>query len=139
MKKKLLILSALVFTLGFTLSVYAKGFHKLEAFTNLSKEKQTLVVETMKKNHETKMELRGQMKEVKKSMHEILTAPEFDAKAFQTSVDKMEELKDKKFDLMTGSIKELAPQMTQEEREILAQIIARGKHGHEKHGSGCGY
>ncbi len=138
MKKKLLILSALVFTLGFTLSVFAKGYEKLEAFAELSKEKQTLIVETMKKNHEAKKELWGQMKEVKNSMHEVLTAPEFDEKAFQANVDKMEELKDKKFEIMSDTVIELAPQLSQQEREVLAQMMARGKHGHGKHGTGCG-
>lgn len=137
MKKKLLVLSALVFTLGFTLSVFAKGYEKLEAFAELSKEKQTLIVETMKKNHDAKKELWDQMKEVKKSMNEILIAPEFDENAFQTNVEKMEELKDKKFEIMTNTVTELAPQLTQQEREVLAQMIAKGKHGHGKHNSGC--
>lgn len=137
MKKKLLILTALVFTLGLTLSVYARGYHKLEAFADLSKEKQSLIVETMKKNHEAKKEMWSEMKEAKKSMHEALTAPEFDAAAFQAGAEKINQLKTEKFELMADSIKEIAPQLTQQERETLAKMFHKGKRGHGNHGSQC--
>lgn len=140
MKRNLLIVSVLVLTLGLAWSVYAKGFYKLEAFASLSKEKQTLIIDTMKKNHEAKKELWGQMKEAKKGMHEALTAPKFDAANFQANADKIEALKAQKFKIMTDSIKELAPQLTQEEREVLAKILPKGKrgHGHGYHGKQCG-
>lgn len=137
MKNKLLILTALVFTLGLTLSVYAKGYHTLEAFADLPGEKQALIVETMKKNHEAKKEIWKEMKETKKSMHELLTAPEFDSVAFQSEAEKIEQLKAQKFDIMTNSIMEIAPQLTQEERENLAKMFHKGKRGHGKDGSQC--
>lgn len=137
MRKNLFILSILVLTIGFTLSVYAKGFHKLESFAGLSKEKQTLIVETMKKNHDAKKELWTQMKEAKSEMYNALTAPTFNADAFQASVDKMEQLKNTKFEMMTDTVKELAPQLTQKEREVLAEMFPKGKHGHGNHGSDC--
>ncbi|MGH7884902.1 MAG: periplasmic heavy metal sensor [Thermodesulfobacteriota bacterium] len=137
MKKNLFVLSILVLTIGFGLSVYAKGFHNLEAFAGLSKEKQTLIVETMKKNHDAKKELWSKMKEAKSGMHDALTAPTFNADAFQASVDNMEELMSTKFEIMIDTVKELAPQLNQAEREVLAEMFPKGKHGHGYHGSDC--
>lgn len=138
MKNRLLILTALVFTVGLTVSVYAKGYHKLEAFSELPKDKQTLIVETMKKNKETKKELWSEMEDAKKSMHEALTGPEFDAEAFQAGADRISQLKAEKFDIMTSSLKEIAPQLNQQERETLADMFDRGKRHHDDNKSKCG-
>lgn len=139
MKNRLLILTALVFTLGLTLSVYAKNFHKLEAFSELPKEKQSLIVETMKKNHDAKKELWPEIKDAKKLMHDALMGPEeFDAEAFQAGADRVNQLNAQKFDIMTSSIKEIAPQLNQQERQTLAEMFHRGKRHHGDHKSKCG-
>lgn len=136
MKRNLLIVSVLTLTLGFSLNVLAKGFQKMEEFSKLPQEKQQLVIDTMKTMKEGKSEYWNEMKAAKKEMHEALTAPEFDEARFQASVQKMEQLRDQRKQMKIQAISELAPQFTQEEREILAKIFHKGKrgHGHYKHG-----
>lgn len=135
MRRNLLIVSVLVLTIGFSLTVLAKGFHKLEEFSKLPQEKQELLINTMKTMKESKAELREEMKAAKKEMYDALTAPEFDEARYQAGVERMQRLHEQKMVVMTQTIKELAPQLTQEEREVLAKMFPRGKrgYGHHKH------
>lgn len=137
MRRNLLVVSVLALMLGFSLSVFAKGFQKMEEFSKLPQEKQQLVIDTMKTMKEGKSEFREEMKAAKNEMHEALTAPEFDEAKFQESVQKMEQLRDQRRQMKIQAISEIAPQFTQEERQILARIFHNGKHGHGHHKRGC--
>lgn len=137
MRRNLLVVSVLALMLGFSLSVFAKGFQKMEEFSKLPQEKQQLVIDTMKTMKEGKSEFWEEMKAAKNEMHEALTAPEFDEAKFQESVQKMEQLRDQRRQMKIQAISEIAPQFTQEEREILARIFHKGKYGHGHHKRGC--
>ncbi len=133
MKRNLLLASVLFLTLGFSMTVMGYPFQKLESFSKLPNEKQTLVIETMESVHDQNKELRRQAKDIKQAMKDVLTAPEFDANAFQTYADQLQALKIQMITAKTGAIKDLASQMNQEEREVLVEILPKGKRGHGRH------
>jgi len=133
MKKNLLLASVLFMTLGFSMTVMGYPYQKLESFSKLPQDKQTLVVETMETVHTENKELRQQAKEIKKAMKGVLTAPEFDANAYQAYADQFQALKVQMMVAKTGAIKDLATQMNQQEREVLLELMPKGKKGHGKH------
>lgn len=132
MNRKLIITSVtvLVLTIGLTWTVFGKGFYKLEAFASLPKEKQTLIIDTLRKNREQNEALRNEIRSTKKAMIEAMTAAEFDEASFEQNANRLHELHNRRFESMTQSIKELAPQFTQEEREVLATVFKHGRHGY---------
>jgi len=133
MKKNLLLASVLFMTLGFSMTVMGNHFQKLESFSKLPQDKQTLVVETMETVHTENKELRQQVKEIMQAMKGVLTAPEFDANTYQSYADQLQEIKVQMMTAKTGAIKELATQMNQQEREVLLEIMPKGKKGHGRH------
>ena len=137
MRKNLLIFSVLVLTLGFSFTVLAKGFHKMEEFSKLPQEKQQLLIETMKRMKESKSQFRVEMKVAKKEMYDAITAPEFDDVRYHESVERLQRLHEQRMDLMSEAVGEVASQFTQEEREILAKIFPKGKRGHGHHRKDC--
>jgi uncharacterized membrane protein len=135
MNRKLIITSVtlLVLTVGLTWTVFGKGFYKLEAFANLPKEKQTLIIESMQKNREQNAALRDEIRSTNKAIIDALTAPDFYVAEFEVNVNKLLELHNEKFKALSFSVKELAPQFSQEERQVLSKIFMHGKHGHKYH------
>ena len=138
MKKTLIIGS--VFIVGIAIGVltfshngYGRGFENLESFSKLPSDKQTLLIETMSKVREENSSLREDMQGARKSMIDALTAEKFDPNAFQQSIDKMHDLHGKRIQAMAEAVKSLAPQFTQEERVILAEILPKGRHGRGGH------
>ena len=106
------------------------GVEKLEAFSKLPADKQELIVSTLSAVKEEKKALKDEMKATHEKMKEILTAEEFDAQAFKENSDKLQALMAEGFTSFTDAIAELAPQLTQEEREILAELGPGGRHHH---------
>ena len=135
-KKNLLLASVLFLTLGFSMTVMGYPFQKLESFSKLPSDKQTLVIETMETVHTENKELKQQAKEIKQAMKAVLTAPEFDAKAYQTYADQLQDIRIQMMTAKTGAIKDLASQMNQQEREVLVDILPKGKRGHGKYYGG---
>ncbi|MGI9533656.1 MAG: periplasmic heavy metal sensor [Thermodesulfobacteriota bacterium] len=133
MRKKLLLASVLALTLGFSMTVFGSPFQKLEAFSKLPNDKQQLVVKTMEEVKDTNEELKQQIKDIRQSMKDVLTAQEFDADAYQAYANQIEALRAERFKSTTGAIKDLASQMNQEEREVLVDILPKGKHKNGKH------
>ncbi len=138
MKKSLVI--AGVFIVGIALGVltfshsgYGRGFKHLESFSKLPADKQALLIETMNRVQEGNSSLRGDMRAARKSMIDVLTAEKFDENAFQQSVDALHELHGKKIQAMADGVKSLAPKFTQQEREILAELLPKGRHGRGGH------
>lgn len=138
MRRNLLVVSVLALTLGLSLNVLARGFEKMEEFSKLPQEKQQLIINTMKTMKESRSEFREEMKAAKNEMKDALTAPEFDETKFLASAQKIEKLREQRRQMKIQSITEIAPQFTQEEREILAKIFHKGKRGHGHHKRGCG-
>ena len=115
---------------------HSRGFRHLESFSKLPSDKQALLIETMNDIRENNSVLREDLKVARKSMLEALTAENFDADRFQESVNKMHALHVKKMQSMADGVKSLAPKFTQEERQVLAEILPKGRHGrHGRHRS----
>ena len=105
------------------------GFEKLEAFSKLPADKQALVISTFSAVKEENEGLRDEIEAAHDKLKEILTAEEFDAQAFKQSSETLQTLMAEGFTSFTNALAELAPQLTQEERGILAEIGPGGRHG----------
>ncbi len=114
------------------------GMGKMNALMELPVDKQTLVLSAIKKVKEENAGLREEIKTTRENMKTILTATEFDAAAFKANSDKLEALMAQGFRSFTDAIIEVAPQLTQEEREILARLAPDGPPRHGRHGDGGG-
>ena len=125
----------------YSITVFGHGFKRLQSFKSLPEDKQTLIIETMESVHAKNSVVREEIQAAKQALMEVLTAPEFDEKTFQANVDKMNELHDQMFLSITSAIKEIAPQFTQEERQVLVDLFPKGKAKHGKHDGkrGCGH
>jgi Spy/CpxP family protein refolding chaperone len=132
------VILAAVLGLGLTASVTAfsmppGGGHfaidRLEEFSELSDETQALVLETFNSVREENEGLREEIKQAHEDLRDILTADEFDSAAFEAQAEVLHSLMTQGFESFTKAIAELAPQLTQEEREILASLAPGGRHG----------
>lgn len=104
------------------------GVEKLEAFSKLPADKQALVISTLRAVKEENKELRDEIEATHDKLKEILTAEQFDAQAFKENSEKLQTLMAQGFTSFSNAIAELAPQLTQEEREILAELGPGGHH-----------
>jgi len=105
------------------------GLERLEAFSKLPADKQALVISTLNAVKDENEGLRDEIEAAHDKMKEILTAEQFDAQAFKENADKLQTLMAQGFTSFTNAIAELAPQLTQEERGILAELGPGGHHG----------
>ncbi len=105
------------------------GVEKLEAFSKLPADKQELIISTLSAVKEEKKALKDEMTATRQKMKEILTAEQFDAEAFKENSEKLQTLMAEGFTSFTNAIAELAPQLTQDERAILAELGPGGRHG----------
>ena len=105
------------------------GIERLEAFSKLPADKQALVISTLSAVKDENEGLRDEIKAAHDKLKEILTAEQFDAQAFKENSDKLQALMAQGFTSFSNAIAELAPQLTQEEREILAELGPGGHHG----------
>jgi len=133
MNKNLILATALFATIGFSMTVIGYPLQKLESFSKLPQDKQTLVVETMETVRTENKELKQQAKEIMQAMKGVLTAHDFDTNAYQAYADQLQALKVQMMVSKTGAIKDLASQMNQQEREVLLEIMPKGKKGHGKY------
>lgn len=122
--------------IAYSITVFGHGFKRLESFKSLPEDKQTLIIETMESVHEKNSGVKEEIQVTKEALMEMLTAPEFDEKAFQANVDKMNELHDKMFLSITSAIKDVAAQFTQEERQVLVDLLPKGNAKHGMHRCG---
>ncbi|MCI0480388.1 MAG: periplasmic heavy metal sensor [Candidatus Dadabacteria bacterium] len=104
------------------------GIERLEAFSKLPAEKQALVISTLSAVKEENEGLRDEIEAAHDKLKEILTAEQFDAQAFKEASGNLQTLMAQGFTSFTDAIAELAPQLTQDEREILAEIGPGGHH-----------
>jgi Spy/CpxP family protein refolding chaperone len=105
---------------------HGHGKAKMEAFMKLPVEKQTLILSTIKQVREENAGLREEIDTTRESLKEVLTAPSFDEAAFKANVEKLENLMTQGFRAFTDAVSQIAPQLTQEEREALAQMAPHG-------------
>jgi Spy/CpxP family protein refolding chaperone len=130
---------AVVIGLGLTFSIgaFAEGWsgHRghgrgnMEALMELPAETQTLILATMKEVKEENSALRDEIRATREAMKEALTAPTFDEESFKANAEKLETLMTQGFRSFTDAVAQIAPELTQEEREVLAQMGPQGRHG----------
>jgi uncharacterized membrane protein len=108
------------------------GVEKLEAFSKLPADKQELIVSTLSAVKEENEALRDEIEAAHDKLKEILTAEEFDAQAYKETSEKLQGLMAKGFSSFNNAIAGLAPQLTQDEREILAELGPGGRHHWKK-------
>ena len=109
------------------------GIEKLKAFSELPADKQKLIVDTFTAVKEENEALRDEMKATHEKLRDILTAEQFDAQAYKETSEKLQGLMAKGFSSFNNAIAELAPQLTQSERQILVQLGPGGGHGKGGH------
>ncbi|MGH7850790.1 MAG: periplasmic heavy metal sensor [Thermodesulfobacteriota bacterium] len=105
------------------------GIERLEAFSKLPADKQALVISTLSAVKDENEGLRDEIEAAHDKLKEVLTAEQFDAQAFKENSDKLQALMAEGFTSFSNAIAELAPQLTQDEREILAELGPGGRHG----------
>lgn len=105
------------------------GVEKLKAFSELPADKQKLIVDTLSAVKDENEGLRDEIKDTHEELRDILTAEQFDAQAFKETSEKLQTLMAQGFTAFNNAVAELAPQLTQSEREILAQLGPGGRHG----------
>ena len=105
------------------------GKGNMEALMQLPAETQTLILSTMKEVKEENQGRREEIRATREAMKEALTAPAFDEEAFQANAEKLETLMTQGFRSFTDAVAQIAPELTQEEREVLAQMGPQGRHG----------
>ena len=129
----------IVLTTSVTAFAGGRG-HNMEALMELPPETQTLVLSTMKEVREENQGLREEIKATREAMKEALTAPTFDAEAYNANAEKLEGLMAEKVGTFTDAIAKIAPELTQEEREVLAEMGPKRGHGprgkHFRHSGG---
>ena len=107
------------------------GIERLEAFSKLPADKQALVISTLSAVKDENEGLRDEIEAAHDKLKEILTAEQFDAQVFKEASGNLQTLMAQGFTSFSNAIAELAPQLTQDEREILAELGPdghRGKH-----------
>lgn len=105
------------------------GIEKLKAFSELPADKQKLIVDTFSAVKDENEGLRDEIEATHEKLRDILTAEQFDAQAFKETSEKLQTLMAQGFTSFNNAIAELAPQLTQSERQILAQLGPGGRHG----------
>ena len=111
------------------------GKHRHELLSQLPADKEMLFHQTMREVREKTTGIRQQIKALKTEMKNILTAPEFDDSMFLEKMKNVQELHITMKEALTEALVKLAKQFTQEEREILAELMPR-KHRHRGRGAG---
>jgi len=136
MKKQLILAAVLGLGLTASIPVFSMppgggpfAVDRLKQFSELSDETQALVLETFNSVREENQGLREQIKQAHEDLRDILTAEEFDAAAFEAQAEVLHSLMTQGFESYTEAIAELAPQLNQQEREILASLAPGGRHG----------
>lgn len=105
------------------------GRGNMEALMQLPVETQTLILSTMKEVREENQGRREEIRATREAMKEALTAPTFDEEAFKANAEKLETLMTQGFKSFTDAVAQIAPELTQEEREVLAQMGPKSRHG----------
>lgn len=145
--KKLLATTAMVLALtaGAAYAEYGapKGPppHVKEALAKLSDDKADLVGDTLRQMHESGQEDRQKIKALHEELKTILTATTFSETAFLAKTKEIDAYMAAKHQKNHLAIAELASQLTQDERKVLADIMPGGKrfgHGKRHHGDHAG-
>lgn len=139
MQKTLVILVLMVAmsfcSMGYAYDGKGRGIRqpRHDLLSQLPADKEMLFHQTMREVREKTVSIRQQIKELKAEIKNILTAPEFDDALFLEKIKSVQELHIMMKKARNEAIVRLAKQFTQEEREILAELIPQK---HRPHGRG---
>lgn len=129
MKKLVTYLLILGLGLSSAIGVYAgegykhKGWLDEETLNQLPPDKKELVLNALKQAKEESQSQKDDIKAAMENVKTILTAPEFDAAAYKAATDELQTLMAQRFTTFSNAIAEVAPQLTQQERQILADAM----------------
>lgn len=108
-------------------------YHAIHA--EMSPEARNIVARTMQNAFR---DSRADMKEaraIKKDIRAIMVAPEFDAEAFDAKAEKLHSIMSAMGHKRIDITKDLAAQLSQDDRKVLAEKFSKGFRGHDKKGS----
>jgi len=105
---------------------------------NLPEEKAKLVKKTMRNLHKETKKTRKQVRKTRKNINKIISAPEFDISAYDAEIKKLQDLHAEIMDKFGKATKELALQMEQDEREVIAELLEKRTFKHRRHGGKFG-
>lgn len=99
--------------------------HAMEFVKKLPAEKKTVFLERIERVHRENRGVHKQIREAREKAIAILTAPEFDGTAYQVQVEKLHNLRGRMRLRLADAIREMAGQLSQEERKALAKHLRR--------------
>jgi len=106
--------------------------HHWGAFDKLPKDDAQLIRDTMQKAHEDSKDLMSQSKKLRQDLRAILTADQFDEKAFIATQAKMQAIKNKIKAKTTAAFASALAQLPAADRKIIADGMAKHPWGHDK-------
>lgn len=110
--------------------MYKRGIkHNFTEYSDLSPEKQNLIMDQMSELRKQNRPVRKEINKVRNDIADILQSPEFDENLYNQKVDELHELHGKMAKSLAESVKELANQLSPEEREFLSQMLRKKHHG----------
>ena len=104
------------------------------AVDKLPPEKSKLVKKTMRGLHKETRKTRNELKKTRKKINKIISAPEFDESAYDVEIENLKRLQSEIMTKFGQVTKELAAQLGQEERKVIAELLKKRtfkKHGHD--------
>lgn len=96
-----------------------------ENMSELSVEKQELFSKTMERARESNRDVHRLIRETRRTALAILTAPDFDEQAYRIEMEKLHDLRGKMMRNLADTTTELARQLNQDERKVLARRLER--------------
>lgn len=104
-----------------------------EVVQKLSPEKAEMFSKAMRSLHHKNRKTARKIRQVRHEVVEILTAPQFDAKAYQAKAEELHQLHGKMKGQLTETVMEVASQLDQADRQALAGFLAKGPPHHRRH------
>lgn len=101
-----------------------------EVLNQLPEGKADLVRYTFREARQQTAAMRDQLASLRNDIKDVLKAPQFDEAQYIEKTHQMQTLRNEMHNIMTEAIAGLAKQLTQEEREVLAEFVPRGPGGH---------
>jgi len=92
----------------------------------------------MRNLHKDTKKKRKQVRKTRKNINQIISVPEFDVSAYDTEIKKLQDLQSEIMDKFSKATKELALQMEQDEREVIAELLKKRTFKHRRHGGKFG-
>lgn len=103
-------------------------------YAEMSPEARNIVARTMQNAFRDGREDMKQARAIKKDIRAILAAPEFDAEAFDAQAEKLHGIMSNMGHKRIAVTKDLAAQLSQQDRKVLAEKFSKGFRGYDKKG-----